>query len=116
MADSSKTSVLAAIAGNSFIFVAKSVGFVVTGSAAMLSEVIHTFADLLNQILLFIGITRSEREADAEFPVGYGRERYIWALISAVGIFFLLAFLPVSLFGGLVPGPASSAPDAGPHC
>jgi len=89
MADSSKTSVLAAIAGNSFIFVAKSVGFVVTGSAAMLSEAIHTFADLLNQILLFIGITRSEREADTEFPVGYGRERYIWALISAVGIFFL---------------------------
>jgi len=89
MADSSKTSVLAAIAGNSFIFVAKSVGFVVTGSAAMLSEAIHTFADLSNQILLLVGITRSEREADADFPVGYGRERYIWALISAVGIFFL---------------------------
>lgn len=89
MADSSKTSVLAAIGGNSFIFVAKSVGFVVTGSAAMLSEAIHTAADLLNQVLLFIGITRSEREADEEFPVGYGRERYIWALISAVGIFFL---------------------------
>ena len=89
MADSSKTSVLAAIAGNSFIFVAKSVGFAVTGSAAMLSEAIHTFADLLNQVLLFIGITRSEREADTEFPIGYGRERYIWALISAVGIFFL---------------------------
>ena len=85
MADSSKTSVLAAIGGNSFIFVAKSVGFVVTGSAAMLSEAIHTAADLLNQILLFIGITRSEREADEDFPVGYGRERYI----SAVGIFFL---------------------------
>jgi len=89
MADSSKTSVLAAIAGNSVILVAKSAGFFVTGSGAMLSEAIHTFADLLNQLLLFVGISRSEREADHQFPVGYGRERYIWALISAVGIFFL---------------------------
>ena len=55
----------------------------------MLSEAIHTLADLLNQILLLVGIKRSEREADERFPVGYGRERYVWALISAVGIFFL---------------------------
>jgi zinc transporter 9 len=89
MSDSSKTSVVAALAGNSVILVAKSVGFFVTGSGAMLSEAIHTLADLLNQILLFVGITRSEREADHEFPAGYGRERYVWALISAVGIFFL---------------------------
>ena len=89
MADSSKTSVVAAIAGNSVILVAKSVGFFVTGSAAMLSEAIHTFADVLNQILLLVGIKRSEREADEHYPAGYGRERYVWALISAVGIFFL---------------------------
>ena len=89
MADSTKTSVVAAIAGNSVILVAKSVGFFVTGSAAMLSEAIHTFADVLNQILLFVGIKRSEREADEHYPAGYGRERYVWALISAVGIFFL---------------------------
>jgi len=89
MADSSKTSVIAALAGNSVVLVAKTVGFMVTGSGAMLSEAIHTLADLLNQILLFVGITRSEREADHEFPAGYGRERYVWALISAVGIFFL---------------------------
>ncbi|MDE0892297.1 MAG: cation diffusion facilitator family transporter, partial [Planctomycetota bacterium] len=89
MADSSKTSVVAAIAGNSVILVAKSAGFFVTGSGAMLSEAIHTLADLLNQILLLVGIKRSEREADERFPVGYGRERYVWALISAVGIFFL---------------------------
>jgi zinc transporter 9 len=89
MADSSKTSVVAALAGNSVILVAKSIGFFVTGSGAMLSEAIHTLADLLNQVLLFVGISRSEREPDDHFPAGYGRERYVWALISAVGIFFL---------------------------
>ncbi len=55
----------------------------------MLSEAIHTMADLLNQILLLIGIVRSDRVPDLEFQYGYMAERYVWALISAVGIFFL---------------------------
>lgn len=85
----SKTAVVAAIAGNSLVMVAKFAGFFITGSGAMLSEAIHTLADLMNQILLLIGIVRSDREADADYHYGYGRERYVWALMSAVGIFFL---------------------------
>jgi len=85
----SKTAVVAAIGGNSLVVVAKFIGFFVTGSGAMLSEAIHTAADLMNQILLLIGIVRSEKVADADYHYGYGRERYVWALMSAVGIFFL---------------------------
>lgn len=85
----SKKSVIAAISGNSVVMVAKFTGFFVTGSGAMLSEAIHTMADLMNQILLLIGIVRSEKAPDKEYHYGYGRERYVWALMSAVGIFFL---------------------------
>ena len=85
----SKQSVLAAIAGNSVICVAKFTGFFVTGSGAMLSEGIHTAADLMNQWLLFLGIVKSDKAPDAAFPFGYAKERFVWALISAVGIFFL---------------------------
>ena len=86
---SSKTAVAAAIGGNACVMVAKFVAFLFTGSGAMLSEAIHTLADLLNQILLMIGIVRSGRDADDTFAYGYQSERYVWALISAVGIFFL---------------------------
>jgi len=86
---SSKTAVAAAIGGNAIVMVAKFVAFLFTGSGAMLSEAIHTLADLLNQILLMIGIVRSARDADDTFEYGYQSERYVWALISAVGIFFL---------------------------
>jgi len=86
---SSKTAVAAAIGGNAMVMVAKFVAFLFTGSGAMLSEAVHTLADLLNQILLMIGIVRSAREADDVFEYGYQSERYVWALISAVGIFFL---------------------------
>lgn len=80
---------MAAIAGNAIVMVAKFVAFMFTGSGAMLSEAIHTLADLLNQILLMIGIVRSGRAADDTYAYGYQSERYVWALISAVGIFFL---------------------------
>jgi len=89
MAAGSKRAVGAAIAGNSMLTVAKLVAFLVTGSAAMLSEALHSLADTMNQVLLMIGIRRSTRAANPHFPFGYGAERAVWALMSAVGIFFL---------------------------
>lgn len=85
----SKTSVVAAIGGNSIIMVGKLTAFAFSGSGAMLSEGIHSLADVLNQILLLVGIQRADKKADGQYAYGYAREVYIWALISAVGIFFL---------------------------
>lgn len=87
--ESSKGAVVAAIVGNFLVMVAKFVAYFATGSGAMLSEGIHTFADLLNQILLLVGIKRSVNLPNDNYAYGYGAERYVWALISAVGIFFL---------------------------
>lgn len=89
MAQGTKLAVGAAIAGNSVVMVGKFVAFFFTGSAAMLSEALHSVADVLNQILLMVGIVRSHQPPDQRFPFGYGAERYVWALMSAVGIFFL---------------------------
>ena len=89
MAASSKGAVLSAVIGNGFLTVIKGVAFLVSGSGAMLSETVHSFADTANQVLLFLGIQRSERPADARFPYGYGGERYLFALLSAAGIFVL---------------------------
>ncbi len=85
----SRRAVIAAIIGNSLVMVAKFAAFMFTRSTSMLAEAIHTAADLLNQTLLLIGIVRSGKTADSEFAYGYAAERYVWALISAVGIFFL---------------------------
>ncbi|QDU96338.1 cation diffusion facilitator family transporter [Lignipirellula cremea] len=85
----SRFAVVSALAGNALVMVAKFVAFSFTGSGAMLSEGIHSVADVLNQALLMVGVVRSEREPDEDHPYGYAPERYVWALISAVGIFFL---------------------------
>ena len=81
--------VIAAFTGNILVFIAKLAGFVLTGSGAMFSETVHSLADTVNQALLFIGVRKSIKQPDEFFPYGYGKERFIWAMISALGIFFV---------------------------
>lgn len=81
--------VIAATFGNFTVGLAKFFGFLATGSGAMFSEFIHSLADTANQALLLVGVEQSHKKPNSEYPYGHGRERYIWALISACGIFFL---------------------------
>ena len=81
--------VVAAIAGNAVVTVSKFGAAVVSGSSSMFAEAVHSFADTLNQILLLIGLRRSLKKADETFEYGYGSERFFWALLSAVGVFFV---------------------------
>lgn len=81
--------VIAALLANAGIALAKFVGFVITGSASMLAESIHSVADSGNQGLLLLGGKRARREADESHPFGYGRERYFWAFVVALVLFSL---------------------------
>lgn len=88
--------VLAAFTGNFFIMCLKFIGFALSGSGAMFSEAIHSFADTANQSFLMIGLRRSRKKADRHSSYGYGRERFFWALLSACGIFFLGAGVTIN--------------------
>jgi cation diffusion facilitator family transporter len=85
--DESLGSVLAALAANSAIAVAKGTAAVLTGSPALLAETLHTVADAGNEVFLFVAIRRSRQPPDATHPLGYGPERYYWALLAAIGMF-----------------------------
>jgi cation diffusion facilitator family transporter len=70
------------------------------GSAAMLAEAAHSLADTLNQGFLLTSLHRSDRPADRMHPFGYGKERYFWSLLAAVGI--LVAGAGFSVFEGVL--------------
>src|SRR3954469_99667 len=100
-----KRSVLAALAANSAIAVAKFVAGVISGSTAMLAEALHSLADTGNQLLLLIGLARARRPADVQHPFGHGRERYVWTLLVAVDLFALgAAFSVYNGVHGLIAG------------
>lgn len=81
--------VVAALLANLGIAVTKFIAFFLTQSSAMLAEAIHSVADSGNQGLLLLGGKRSKRQATPQHPFGYGRERYIYAFVVAVVLFFV---------------------------
>jgi zinc transporter 9 len=81
--------VVSAIAGNGVITVLKFGAWIVSASPSLLAEAIHSLADTFNQILLLVGMRQSIEERSTELPTGSGGARYLWNLISAVGIFFI---------------------------
>ena len=93
--DESLGSVLAALAANTTIAIAKGTAAALTGSPALLAETLHTVADAGNEVLLWIAVRRSRRPPDASHPFGYGPERYYWALLAAIGMFLIGGALSV---------------------
>ncbi|QSE86974.1 cation diffusion facilitator family transporter (plasmid) [Rhodococcus koreensis] len=84
--DSART-VIIAFGANLGVAIAKSVAAMMTGSASMVAEAAHSWADAGNQVFLLIANRRSARASDEERPLGYGREAYVWSLLAAVGLF-----------------------------
>lgn len=81
--------IIAALAANAGIAVAKFIGFLITGSSSMLAESVHSLADTANQGLLLLGGKRAARAATPEHPFGYGRDRFFYAFIVALLLFTL---------------------------
>ncbi len=92
--ESTRTVVIALFA-NLAVALAKSVAAAITGSASLVAEAAHSWADTGNQGFLLIANRRSRREPDANRPLGYGREAYVWSLLAAVGLFVVGAAVSV---------------------
>ena len=79
--------VIAALAANLGIAITKFIAFLITGSASMLAESVHSVADTSNELLLLLGHGRSRRARTELHPFGFGRERYFYAFVVAVLLF-----------------------------
>jgi cation diffusion facilitator family transporter len=83
----SLVTVIVAFGANLLIAVAKSVAAAITGSASLVAEAAHSWADAGNEVFLLVANRRSARPADPQHPFGHGREAYVWSLFAALGLF-----------------------------
>ncbi len=84
----SMVAVFYALGGNALIAMIKFTAAMLTSSAAMMAESIHSAADTLNQVFLLIGNKRSQKEPTEAHPFGHERESFYWALLVA-GLLFV---------------------------
>lgn len=110
MAGESRKAVIAATAGNLAIAIVKFVAAGLSGSAAMLSEAIHSLVDTGNDALMLYGIRASRKPADDEHPFGYGHELYFWTLV--VGILFFAVGGGMSILNGIMHVVNGTLPEA----
>ena len=91
--------VLIAVGANLLIAIAKSVAAFMTGSASMIAEAAHSWADTGNGMLLIVAEKKAVKPADHSHPLGYGKESYVWSMIAAFGVFTAGAI--VSIYTGI---------------
>src|SRR3954452_6133718 len=94
----SRRSVVAALISNSCVAVIKFAAAVLSGSASMLAEAIHSVADTGNEGLLLVGMRKAREPPDRRHPFGRGQERFFWSFVVAVSLFTVGAAL--SIFQG----------------
>jgi cation diffusion facilitator family transporter len=87
--EGSTKAILAALAANAGIAIAKFIGWGITGSSSMLAEGVHSVADTSNQGLLLFGQRQARKEPDRLHPFGYGRSRYFYSFVVALVLFSL---------------------------
>ena len=93
----SRRSLIVAFAANLLVAAAKLAAGLITGSAALLAEAAHSFADSTNEVLLGVSFRRSRRPADADHPFGYGGLRFLWAFLAAISSFLIGGCVSVGL-------------------
>lgn len=94
-AGASRRTVIVALTANAIVAVAKIVGGLISGSAALLAEAAHSIADTGNQIFLLVSISLAAREPTPDQPFGFGRQRFLWTFIAAVAMFIAGAFFAI---------------------
>lgn len=93
--DESMLTVIIAFTMNVLVAIAKTIAAAITGSAAMVAEAAHSWADAGNEVFLLIAERRGGRGRDLRHPFGYGRETYIWSMFAAFGLFTVGAVVSV---------------------
>lgn len=85
------SSSFSAAIGNLFLVIIKTIAAISSGSGAMFAEAMHTGADAVNQIFVFVGSILAEKKPTPRFPTGFGRLINVFCM-GAVIVVTIMAY------------------------
>ncbi len=106
---SGRKAIIVGISGNAILVIFNFIVGTLSGSSALIAESAHTFSDILDSSIAFIGFKIGLKPPDIEHPYGYGRAESLAGLITVIFL-LIIAFEILSevyqkllLGGGLAP-------------
>jgi len=87
MSSGSSRAVALALTANGGIALSKFAVFLLTGSSSLLTEAIHSAADCINQVLLFVGMSQGAKPPTARHPLGHGQAAFVASFLVALLLF-----------------------------
>jgi len=94
--------------GNLIVAVVKMIVAVVSGNGTMFATAMHSFADTVNQLFVFIGSILSEMEPSERFPKGFGRLINIFCMVAVI-VVTLMAYETIKSGWALFVDPEDSS-------
>lgn len=98
------------ISGNILLALIKAAAGLAAGSGALLSDAVHSAADLFSSVIVIAGVRMSAKAPDREHPYGHERFECVAAIVLAVVLLVTGVFIGVEAVGKLRSGGAADAP------
>lgn len=95
VADASVRAIVAACAITTVVFLAELIGGWLSGSIALLADAMHMISDAAGLFIALIAVVAGKRPANQTATFGYRRAEVLAALVNAVAVLFISAFIVI---------------------
>ena len=93
LAQEKKFGAAVSIASNTVLILIKVLAGILSGSISVLSEALHSFADLSASCLAYFSVSKSAKPADDDHPYGHGKYEDLAGFVEAILIILTALYI-----------------------
>ncbi len=99
-----RNAIIVGILGNSLLAIFNLIVGTISGSTALVAEAAHTFADILDSSIAFVGFKIGLKPPDNLHPYGYGRAESLAGLVSVIFLIIIAYEISIDVYQKLLLG------------
>lgn len=106
-----RNAIIVGISGNAILAIFNLIVGTISGSTALVAESAHTFADIFDSSIAFVGFRIGLKPPDIEHPYGHGRAESLAGLVTVIFLAFIVYEILLEVYGKLILGAALTPPS-----